>query len=373
MHEVPRDSLDELRTWPNDRLVAARDEAARLQRQWHQRRILLDRALDERGATNGRDANEWIQARDKSSAHTARAEVEVGRALESLPAIAEAAHEGRLSMEQLEPLVQLATPESDAEWAKRAEHTAPTELNRMLRKQKVITPEEMEARRRARSFRWWRSADGKGLRLSGELFDLDAAFVEAVFEHEIETMRPAKGQPWELRSRRGADALVAICRQAKANVGTGTTSGKSKKTWKPTVVVHVGSDAQPCVNGMPIDVATVEGLIDDGAFVREVHDDDPLAPTTGDAIPARLRDYLTGRDSTCRVPGCNRAFGLEAHHLQPRCRGGATDKHNVVLVCTTHHHRLIPHGRWVLEGDPEAPDGLTLRDTVEPRAGPEAA
>jgi hypothetical protein len=37
---------------------------------------------------------------------------------------------------------------------------------------------------------------------------------------------------------------------------------------------------------------------------------------------------------------------------------------------------LVPHGRWVLDGDPEALDGLALReltDTVEPRAGPEAA
>jgi hypothetical protein len=53
-----------------------------------------------------------------------------------------------------------------------------------------------------------------------------------------------------------------------------------------------------------------------------------------------------------------------------------TDKHNVVLVCTTHHHRLVPHGRWVLDGDPDQLDGLVLReldDTIQPRAGPEAA
>ena len=143
------------------------------------------------------------------------------------------------------------------------------------------------------------------------------------------------------------------------------------------MVVHVGSDAQPSVNGMPIDVDTVQRLIDDGARVREVHDDDPLAPATGDAIPAALRDYLVGRDSTCRVPECGRAFGLDAHHIVPRCRGGCTDKHNVVLVCSTHHHRLIPHGPWVLDGDPERPDGLRWHrlddDTdIEARAGPAA-
>jgi hypothetical protein len=76
------------------------------------------------------------------------------------------------------------------------------------------------------------------------------------------------------------------------------------------------------------------------------------------------------------VPGCGRAFGLDAHHIIPRSWGGATDKHNVVLVCTTHHHQLVPHGCWVLDGDPEILDGIALReldDTIEPRAGPEAA
>jgi hypothetical protein len=56
--------------------------------------------------------------------------------------------------------------------------------------------------------------------------------------------------------------------------------------------------------------------------------------------------------------------------------GGRTDKHNVVLVCSTHHRRLIPHGPWVLDGDPEQPDGLAwhrLDDgDVEARAGPAA-
>jgi hypothetical protein len=354
--------------------LATRDEAALAERRWRQRRILLDRVLDERGATNGQDAAEWVQSRDKVSAQTARGEVEVARALESLPAIAAAAADGRVSMEQLVPLVELATPETDAEWVKRAEQTAPSELNRLLRRQRVVTPAEMEERRRARAFRWWRSRDGESLHVRGQLPDVDAAFVEAVLEHEIEQFRPRKGQAWERRDVRGADALVALLRRATQPAAA--TTSKRRRAWKPTVVVHVGSDAQPSVNGMPIDVDTVQRLIDDGSCVREVHDDDPLAPARGDRIPAALRDYLTGRDATCRVPGCGRAFGLDAHHIVPKSWGGRTDKHNVVLVCSTHHRRLIPHGPWVLDGDPEQPDGLAwhrLDDgDVEARAGPAA-
>ncbi len=95
--------------------------------------------------------------------------------------------------------------------------------------------------------------------------------------------------------------------------------------------------------------------------MREVHDSDPLAPKRGDAIPTALRDYLAGRDATCRVPGCERTFGFDAHHLVPRSRGGATAKHNVCLICKRHHRIAVPHGPWILAGDPELPDGLTWR------------
>ena len=107
--------LDELRTWPTERLRATRDEVVVEERRWRLRRIALDRAFDERGATGGRDAVEWVQCRDMVRSSTARAEVEVGRRLESLPQIAEAAEAGVLSFDQLEHLVQIATPESDAE------------------------------------------------------------------------------------------------------------------------------------------------------------------------------------------------------------------------------------------------------------------
>ena len=148
-------------------------------------------------------------------------------------------------------------------------------------------------------------------------------------------------------------------------------------------MVKVGSDAQPEVNGIPIAHSTVQQLIADGARVREVHDDDPLANLTGDTIPAALRDYLKGRDPVCRRPGCERTFGLDAHHIIPRSEGGPTDKHHVVMVCRPDHRQLRPNGPYVLEGDPEQPDGLTWRradqrldrpgdGTGDARAGPAA-
>ena len=226
MREAPDAvTIDEARTWPNERLLSARDAALVQERRWQQRRILVDRVLDERGVT-GSEAAEWVQRRDKVSSHTARSEVEVARALESLPAIRAAAEAGELSIEQLESVVQLATSETDAEWAKRAPHTAPTELHRLVRKQRVVTPEEMEARRRAREFRWWRTRGGNGLRLSGELFDVAAALVEQVLEHEIETMKPARargcGGDTDDPAASGASRRSSPCSLAWGSVGSST-------------------------------------------------------------------------------------------------------------------------------------------------------
>ncbi len=371
------DALDELRTWPTDRLRASRDEATREERRWQMRRLTIDRVLDERGATDARDTVEWVAARDGVRTQTARVEVEVARALDSLPVIAAAAEAGELSMEQLGSLVQLATPATDAAWAARGRQAAPSDLARLVQRQRVVSDEEMAVRRDARELRWWRK--GKMLRLTGALPDIDGALVEAVLEHMVGAMRPPKGQRWDTRAHRGADAFVELCRAAKDGAGALPTAPTSKRAWKPSVVIHMGSDAQPTVNGMPISVAAVRTLIDEGARVREVHHDDPLAPAHGDRIPAALREYLRARDPVCRVPGCTRKVGLDAHHLRPRSWGGPTDKHSVAMICPYHHPQAVPHGPWVLDGDPEQPDGLAWHRIDQPghtdiaaRAGPAA-
>ena len=57
-----------------------------------------------------------------------------------MPAIAGAAHDGALSWDQLRAAVEVATPATDAEWAKRAPNTAPADLQRQARAAKTVTP-----------------------------------------------------------------------------------------------------------------------------------------------------------------------------------------------------------------------------------------
>ena len=120
------------------------------------------------------------------------------------------------------------------------------------------------------------------LNLRGEIPDVDGALVEAVLEHAINDDEAGEGSTL-------GDAGAAWRGRRWCSCAAGYQSGaRPNPRWKPTIVVRLGSDAQPEVNGIPIAHSTVASLIADGAKVRAVHDDDPLANLTGDSIPAAL-------------------------------------------------------------------------------------
>src|SRR5512146_2704804 len=96
------DLLDELRShsteWLEARWRKVVGEIRRLQSEEH---AILS-VLDERGRVD------VTSGRDGESARTVRKKVETARALESLPAYADAAREGQLSAAQLYEVVKLA-------------------------------------------------------------------------------------------------------------------------------------------------------------------------------------------------------------------------------------------------------------------------
>ena len=105
------DHLDGLRSWPTERLVARRDKLVRVQREARVEELAVVRVLDERGQIDPTVGGAG------ESARMVRDTLETARALESLPAVAAAAHAGDLSAEQLGSVVKLADEDSDAEWA----------------------------------------------------------------------------------------------------------------------------------------------------------------------------------------------------------------------------------------------------------------
>jgi hypothetical protein len=177
-----RERLDELRCHETTWLRARREDLRREQQRLRVEELAVTRILDERRALG-------VFPDPTVSSRSAREDVEVAGALESRPAIAAAAHDGRVSRDQLAPLTRLATPETDAEWALRGPGCAPVDLDREARKARVVTPEDAAARRGARELRTWREPDTGMVSGRFRLPDVDGVIVEEVLEHMAERMR----------------------------------------------------------------------------------------------------------------------------------------------------------------------------------------
>jgi hypothetical protein len=371
--------LDELRCHTSEWLEVARLEAVAEQRWWHLRELAITRVLDERGRVD-----DSLAGSDGVSTRDVRRKRETARKLERQPNLAKAAGQGRLSDEQLDHASRLAgdDPAADEHWAREAPAWSPQDLATKVREQRKPTVDDAAARRAAREFRWWWRREAGMLSLRGEIPDIDGAVVESVFEEMIEGMRPAKGQPWDTREHRAADALVELCRMYRDRDANTPTSGN-----RAHFVVHVPLSGPATVAGIPLPDAMVERLRADARIepVLVGADGEPIVVgRTESALSEKDKRVVKQRDGKCRWPGCDRRVGLEVHHLWPKSWDGSDEKWNLASVCTIHHAELAPQGPMLLLGNPNHPAGLSLihRDDLpsladlaatRARAGPEAA
>ena len=345
--------LDELRSWSTDRLFAHHEHLVREQRRLQLEDLDVLRVLDERGQID------VSVGRDGESARTVREKVETARALESLPAVAAAAHAGTLSDEQLAEVVKLADEHSDAEWAARAPNITPADLGRMARTKSKPTVEESRARHAARHL-WMRWDRDRGmLQVRGELPDVMGAKFEATVDALAERMRPVKGQPWERRERRNADALGQLCDAVEVADKVETPQLAAK----PALVVDVPPDGPAEIAGIPLPDAIVEQLRADASIDPVLVDADGAPVAAGrrtSALSPKVVRAVLLRDGHCRCGNCDLRYGLHAHHLRPKSLGGGDELSNLAMVASVHHPMLIPHGPYALVGNPNRPDGLRM-------------
>ena len=350
---VLTETLDDLRCRPLAWLQAERVRLRDEQRRLHLRELAVTCVLDERGAVD-----DTLAATDGVDLRDVRSTIETARALETLPHLAAAAADGRLSPGQLRAAAKLADPATDAEWAARAPACAPGDLERDARTRRAPTTTETRRRFAARSLRYWWSDHSGMLEGRFALPDLLGAEFESVVQQVTERMRPARGEPWEPFERRAADALVALARRAGGDAAT-VAEGVS-----PRVVVTVPAHGPATVaDAVPLSAAQVEQLRADASVTVTVVDDH--GTTIGisratRAVSPRLRRAVLARTGRCAWPGCATRHGLELHHLVPVSRGGATTPANLAPVCGPHHRRLVPHGDLALVGNPARVDGLRL-------------
>jgi len=199
---------------------------------------------------------------------------------------------------------------------------------------------------------------------------------DAVAEAEAE----ADGGRVRLPAERRADALVDVCRHFLDHQ-RGHRGGRHR----PHLNVVVDLDAVEnrgqgrLIDGTPLDPVTIQRLLCDAAVHRVVTDGRSMVLDYGRAtrtISPAMWATLVLRDRHCRAAGCDRRPDMcEAHHVVPWQDGGPTDQHNLVLLCTRHHHLLHKPG-WQAKLLPDAtveittPDGRVLATKPPGRTPP---
>jgi hypothetical protein len=353
--------VDELRCHPNEVLRERIADARRAQQRWRLEELAALRVLDDRDAL-GRMPDR------KESVRTQRSKREVARALEERPMLAQAFRDGVVSTDQLEPLCELSTPETDAEWAQRGPNLAPGDLHRRVRAAKPPSACEERARREARELRKWHDPVTDMHHGRWSLPGLEGALVDHVLDQMAERMRPEQGKSWDTLAHRWVDALHELA-ASYADV---------ERSNRPIVeVVEILDPRQgpgASIDGQPISPELLSAIKLNANVRRCEVDATGCARTVArprKALPKDVERHVRRRDQVCRVPGCEVSHRLQIHHTEPICDYGDSHLvHKLAAVCPAHHRLLVPHGPNRLVGDAERPDGLRLERVEHHARGP---
>ncbi|RBY85614.1 endonuclease [Blastococcus sp. TF02A-30] len=319
----------------------------------------------------------WLRGHARLPAGSANQLVKAGRALEQLPAVAEAASAGALPVEAVAAVAPVVEPGNLAAAAEQGVDVG--EVDRLLagiaatrphaELRQVVAhylarldpdgpePDPTESRRLA----WTRHDDGS---VAGR-FELDAIGGEkllAAVESILQASRPAGDD--RTRAQRQGDALVQLCDNALATGSLPTLRGH-----KPQVVVTIpledlvdpatGPAAARTGFGAEISAARARWLACDGQITRVVMGPGGVPLEMGRStrlFPPHIRRAAELRDRHCVFAGCDApAWWCDTHHLDEwMADNGRTDLQNSALVCERHHTKVHhgfriergPAGRW---------------------------
>ena len=330
---------------------------------------LLDliREFDARGGWNTgfRSCAAWLAWRVGLDLGAARERVRVARALETLPALAEALARGELSYAKVRALTRVATPATEARLLAVGRAGTAAHVERIVRGWRRVDrqAEAREAARQhaARALHVYQDEDGTMVlrgRLTPEVGALLLRALDAARETLYQRRRaneavlpaadPAVAAP--TRAQQQADALALLAETALHHELDPGASGERYQ-----VVVHVDAAVLADPNqpgqsvleeGSHVSAETSRRLACDASRVVMRHDEDGRVVEVGArtrTIPPALRRALHHRDRSCRFPGCNIRFG-QGHHVRHWAQGGPTTLSNVALLCHRHHRAVHEEG-----------------------------
>ena len=325
----------------------------------------------------------WLVQRCGVSAATAREWVTAAAKLPSLPKIADALSRGKLSFDQVKPLVEVAKPETDAMLAEQATHWSAKQVRELA----LAARDQSEERSSGFYARRFVRFDDRRRTLTGTLPEDQYAVVKSSLVARASRRRRDR-TPFDQRM---ADALVSVC-QADATA-SGAKPGAAPETARraaqagglrrnrPTVVVHADMSflaggeggAELDVLG-PVSREVARRLACDAKVLVSADGSDGrslnLGRTRRDPSDAQ-RLEIRRRDKGCRFPGCTHTEFTDVHHVRHWVDGGLTDLDNLVELCDQ-HHRCVHEMGWKISGDAnvelifQSPTGRRSASTPSP-------
>ncbi|MGA7987721.1 MAG: DUF222 domain-containing protein [Candidatus Dormiibacterota bacterium] len=337
-----------------------------------------------------RSCAHWLSIHTGVDVHTGAEMVRTGHALETLPRIAEAFHDGRLSFDKVRKVTRVAVPEDEKVWLEVALNASGGQLTRICRAvSSALDAADQNLAQRAlerRSVRkWWRD-DGM-LQVMAVLPREDGAVVVAAIEAaaaaiaaEARSASRASGGADDPAERTHemlrADAFVRVCEEWVASVSTRPTPAPTRQ-----VVVHVDQMAlrerDPAARchiedgpWLPFGAARWLSCDSDVVSVLERDGESVDVSRVHRVVSAPMRLALQARDRGCRFPGCSvPPARTEGHHIKHWAQRGRTTMPNLVSLCRFHHRRHH-EGAFeirVVPGEPlrfELSDGTVLQPVV---------
>jgi hypothetical protein len=293
---------------------------------------------------------DWVGVRLGVGFGTAGRLVRVALRLTLLPVISESFRAGKLSLDQVDVLSQIATPTTEAGLVAETLGLSNAQLERLARRANPPKADDERSVYERRSLvRQW-NLDVSELRFHGSLSAVEGAVFDRVIDERVERMGPnPETGMFDPLITRSADALIEVC-----SATTGDTKTTSSSLFQITVhadveaLTTVDQGVTELVSGglVPNDVARylscdclVETLVTTGSQVVGVG-------RNSRTVPQWLRRLVVFRDGgRCRFPGCRNPRWLHAHHIQHWADGGSTDLDNLILLCGF-HHRFIHTHHW---------------------------
>ena len=310
------------------------------------------------------------------SSGTARSVERVARRVDELPVLYAALRAGEISLDQAAVVAQYVPACYDA---------SATEIAKVatVKQLKAVLPAYREPKKSSSgaTHLMLTDLDDGTTRISGTLTADQAARVrkgleamrEGLWRQRSADAQAAAAEPGEpenpVQTPSMADALAAM---AETALQAGEAAHPGSERYLISYHLQATEDGRFLLvdeHGLVVEESERRRLLCDHLFECVVHDQNGTPLSVGRKtrhINRKLRRAVLHRHGgRCAVPGCDRSYGLEIHHIVHWEDGGPTDTSNLVALCG-HHHRVHHEGLLAIEGNADLQPAISGALTFGP-------